>query len=106
MIPAPSSGHITPKPQRAGNKEKPAQKRGTRAKSRGLYRTLAEAASEGVAHLVTTRELQANKTLLSWIGYHGGGAPGQLKLPDVTRHTGRLQPQMIRRHYYDEPSDS
>ena len=37
-------------------------------KSRELYRTLAEAASEGV--LIWSRQgLQANKTLLSWLGY-------------------------------------
>jgi len=39
-------------------------------KSKELYRTLAEAASEGV--LIWSRQgLQANKTLLSWLGYAG-----------------------------------
>jgi PAS domain S-box-containing protein len=39
-------------------------------KSRELYRTLAEAASEGVI-LWSDQGLQANKTLLSWIGFTG-----------------------------------
>ena len=39
-------------------------------KSRELYRTLAEAASEGVI-IWSDQGLQANKTLLSWIGYTG-----------------------------------
>jgi PAS domain S-box-containing protein len=39
-------------------------------KSRELYRTLAEAASEGVI-IWSDQGLQANKTLLSWIGYAG-----------------------------------
>ncbi len=37
-------------------------------KSRELYRTLAEAASEGVA-IWSDQGLQANKTMLSWLGY-------------------------------------
>jgi len=37
-------------------------------KSRELYRTLAEAASEGVM-IWSGQGLQANKTLLSWLGY-------------------------------------
>lgn len=39
-------------------------------KSRELYRTLAEAASEGVM-IWSGQKLQANKTLLSWLGYTG-----------------------------------
>ena len=37
-------------------------------RSRELYRTLAEAATEGVI-IWSPHELQANKTLLSWVGY-------------------------------------
>jgi signal-transduction protein with cAMP-binding, CBS, and nucleotidyltransferase domain/PAS domain-containing protein len=50
-------------------------------KSRELYRTLAEAASEGVV-IWSRRGLQANKTLLSWIEYTEEELQ-QLKITDV-----------------------
>lgn len=50
-------------------------------KSRELYRTLAEAATEGVM-IWSEQGLQVNKTMLSWLGYSDQEAQG-LGLPDI-----------------------
>ena len=50
-------------------------------KSRELYRTLAEAASEGVI-IWSGQGLQANKTLLSWLDYSEDELKG-MKLKDL-----------------------
>ena len=50
-------------------------------KSRELYKTLAEAASEGVI-IVTAGGIQANKTMLSWLGYSDEEFAG-IKVRDI-----------------------
>jgi len=50
-------------------------------KSRELYKTLAEAASEGVI-IMSTGGIQANRTLLSWLGYNEEEMSG-IKINDI-----------------------
>lgn len=50
-------------------------------KSRELYKTLAEAASEGVI-ILSAGGIQANKTLLSWLGYNDEELAG-IKIRDI-----------------------
>ena len=50
-------------------------------KSRELYKTLAEAASEGVI-ILSASGIQANKTLLSWLGYSDEELSG-IKMRDI-----------------------
>ncbi len=76
-------------------------------KSRELYRTLAEAASEGVI-IWSDQGLQANKTLLSWIGYEDEEIINlpiaeilvSREIQDTDSH-GKLYEELAARQYID-----